>query len=667
MHVTEYGVILLQIFQKKVEITTLKNSMELIIILLTLLSLFIFFYQIDKTSLNEVYLKSLLSLSGILVLITEFLNIFQGIHYWGLLLSWIVVFTIISTFVYLKSPHFFSSIQELISRVATRLTVSFQSQKILTVSLFILVVIVGIQGLLYPPNNWDSLTYHLSRVAHWASQSSINHYPTNVSRQLYQPPFAEFSILHLAILNGNDYFANVVQFLCWLSLVPVVSLLASLLSINHTNSIILAALVLSLPEGILQASSTQNDLVIGVFMLTSIYFTYKTIRLNKPWQSSFFTGLSIGLAMLTKGTAYFFLLPIILMFIWAGIKKLMTKEPKFILYGLIVAIIAISINAGHYTRNFQLMKNPLGTDSKLFANETINANITILSMAKNIGLHIGPYPLNRWYDNALLKLHSILNTPINSPITNFQNIPYSGAVSIPNHEDNAPNFIHFYLIVLSFILGLIALLRKQTNLKSSMGLLFILVTQFVVFCTYLKWQPWHTRLHLPLFFLAIPLILFFLSKSQFFKNQLPKLLIMMVWLGIGIACINYSRPLWSNPKTAAIKPMDKRYKKYFANNLAVQPEYESIDSIIQVNQYKEFGIVLIGDTWEYPLIYQNFSTKRKAMHLKIDNASSTLQPKNIKPTCVVSTQSNDSVFLYQDIKYRNITPHHQYIWMFQAQ
>ena len=29
-----------------------------------------------------------------------------------------------------------------------------------------------------PPNTWDSMTYHMSRVWHWAQNQTVSHYPT---------------------------------------------------------------------------------------------------------------------------------------------------------------------------------------------------------------------------------------------------------------------------------------------------------------------------------------------------------------------------------------------------------------------------------------------------------------------------------------------------------
>ncbi|NEQ81489.1 MAG: 4-amino-4-deoxy-L-arabinose transferase, partial [Moorea sp. SIO2I5] len=43
-----------------------------------------------------------------------------------------------------------------------------------------LVAIVGLTAMVAPPNTWDSMTYHMSRVLHWMQHHSVAHYPTHI-------------------------------------------------------------------------------------------------------------------------------------------------------------------------------------------------------------------------------------------------------------------------------------------------------------------------------------------------------------------------------------------------------------------------------------------------------------------------------------------------------
>ena len=62
----------------------------------------------------------------------------------------------------------------------------------------VVVALTGAIALFAVPITWDSMTYHLARVAHWAQDHTVAFYPTHVVRQLYPPPWAEYAMLHLS-------------------------------------------------------------------------------------------------------------------------------------------------------------------------------------------------------------------------------------------------------------------------------------------------------------------------------------------------------------------------------------------------------------------------------------------------------------------------------------
>ena len=133
-------------------------------------------------------------------------------------------------------------------------------------------------AVVYPPNNWDSMTYHIARVPSWMQQGSINFFPTATLQQIHQPPLAEWNTLHFQILSGGDRFANTVQ---WIALVGC-SIAASLMSreLKQPFPVQVLALVITatLPMGLLQGSSTQNDLVVSFWLLAFALFALQYLR-----------------------------------------------------------------------------------------------------------------------------------------------------------------------------------------------------------------------------------------------------------------------------------------------------------------------------------------------------------------------------------------------------
>lgn len=118
---------------------------------------------------------------------------------------------------------------------------------------------VACSAIFSPPNNWDSMTYHLTRVVNWIDRGSVAHYRTNNLRQLYLGPWAEFSILHLRVLSGSDRLSALVQFAAMIGSIAGVSRIAQRIGADRRGEVFAAVCCATIPMGILQGSSTQND------------------------------------------------------------------------------------------------------------------------------------------------------------------------------------------------------------------------------------------------------------------------------------------------------------------------------------------------------------------------------------------------------------------------
>ena len=183
----------------------------------------------------------------------------------------------------------------------------------------------------------------------------------------------------------------------------------------------------------------------------------------------------------------------------------------------------------------------------------------------------------------------------------------------------------------------------------------MIIFMFLLFCFYLKWQPWHSRLHTPLFFLVAPVLAYFLT-SFIPKKVFIAISILISIYAILVLTFNNLRPLYSiTPYTANVKITDGRFKKYFAYRDSDFNDYRKVSEYLKAGNYKNIGLKFSIDDCEYPLFCDVFKNPVNAIHIDVDNLSKNLPQPEQDIDCIVSSEKRDSLG-YHNIKYFNFTP-----------
>ncbi len=461
--------------------------------------------------------------------------------------------------------------------------------------LFLIVALVGVTAWTAPPNNFDSMTYHLSRVAHWAQNQSLAFYPTHILRQLHYAPGAEYLILQFQILSGGDRFANLVQ---WFSLVGSllgVSLLAQTLGANRRGQLGAAIACATLPMGILQGSSTQTDYVTAFWLVNLVYWGMALMQPEAGWETALAAGAALGLAVLTKATAYIYALPFAL---WIGF-RLLRRRGRGVRLGIVMVGCVLLLNAGHLLRNQQLFHSPLGPAEEAagVTNQTFSLPAIGSNLARNLALHIGtPFPaVNRRLEAGIQALHAGLGISADDPRTTFAGVAFQVG-QLSNHEDYAGNPLQLGLI------GLAALGVRLHPGASRASRLYLLACAAggLFFCASLKWQPWNSRLHLPLFVLASPLVGYALALAaeRVKTRRIIDLLLLAVLISAAPwALRNRLRPLMGENSIFR----SSRAEAYFNNQPQLRQPYLQAAQALQDLGCQRVGLILGADDWEYPL------------------------------------------------------------------
>ncbi|MBC1224832.1 glycosyltransferase family 39 protein, partial [Nostoc sp. UCD120] len=496
-------------------------------IFLPLLSWIAIFWLINKnrTDWRESLILTSTYWGMFIAVITEFLSIFKLITFAWILATWGLI-CIILIYICFRLNYQTPNILETnnYSQADKNTQIPFFVNLLLCGVGFV-VAIVGLIAIIAPPNNWDSMDYHMSRVAHWIQNYSVAHYPTSYTPQLYQNPWSEFVILHFQILSDGDYFANLVQWFSMIGCIIAVSLIAKKLEADLRGQVFSAVITATIPMGILQASSTQNDYVLAFWVICLAYYLLSAIEAGRRdiWTNSFNIGSTIGLAILSKGTAYFYVFPFL---IWFGFYQIKSLRWKIWKTALIVGSISLLLNISHYLRNYNLFGSPLGEPGG-YRNEILGINILISNILRNIALHIGT-PIGLWngITNRLIQIiHIFLGVDVNdSRITFSKSFFVPGGwstIGISGNENSAGNLIHLALIITCTII----FIAKKSIRKKSYIFVYLITTvsTFLLFCYLVKWQAWNSRLHLTFFVLISPFLAVVLSNLK--KQKIANIIV----------------------------------------------------------------------------------------------------------------------------------------------
>jgi Dolichyl-phosphate-mannose-protein mannosyltransferase len=445
--------------------------------------------------------------------------------------------------------------------------------------------LTGAVALVAVPSTWDSMTYHLARVAHWSQNQSVAFYPTHILRQLYQPPWAEYAALHLLLLGGGDRLVNLVQWLCSIASLIGVSVIAKQLGATPRGQLISAVVGVTIPMGILQASTTQNDYAAALWLvcLVSALLALESRPGSMPVLGA---GASLGLALLTKGTSYVFAAPFLAVFLLAGRRRARSTK---IAQAAVIGLCAVALNAPHYARSHYLFGSPLGPGGEgpyRFANDEISLPILLSNVLRNVGLHAGTPWLaaNVTLERAIGVAHDALGIAVDDPRSTWPTTRLEVRRPVA-HEDLAGNGLHLVLIVAALVAA--TRLREDWRRLAFAG---SLVAAFLLFCLLLKWQPWHSRLLLPLFVLATPLVGLALERLRS-----PSLAVVVALLAISSSYFlfrNHALPLAKWRTVAKMTRADQRAAR-------AGPAYAGAARVIAASGCRHVGVVLGGDDPEY--------------------------------------------------------------------
>lgn len=412
--------------------------------------------------------------------------------------------------------------------------INFRSKSLLLIlTLFLLTFI---QGFFSAPSTTDSIVYHLPRVMYWVQEKTLQQDVIRNSHD-FMAPFAEYILLHLYFIAGNDRLLFFSQWFAYAVLVILSTVIAEKLGADKKIKTITSLFVATLPMAVMQASSTQVDMIVTALVTISTYIALTLVE-RITIKNALLFGLTLGLGISTKATFYLFMIIPLGIMLFAQIKNQWRNTLKLILGGLITLIIPLRF----MVQNINLYGNILGPFKKgesALTNDSFNLTTLISNLIRNTMIHI-PVPFFTDQVQSILEfIHKMMGISVNAAKTTCCDFKFNVLPILYPQEDIVSNPLHLLLILVCIIF----IFKREVIRNKLLIIVHVLALfSFIVFSLILKWQPFHSRLQIPFFVIGTISSVLILSK---FKKGWPILkgaLVLSSLLSLLLIFLNVLRP-----------------------------------------------------------------------------------------------------------------------------
>lgn len=491
----------------------------------------------------------------------------------------------------------------------------------------LLAAILGVTALSTAPNTYDVMAYHMPRVMVWLQDRSLGFFPTHMANMNFMPPGNEIIQLNFAVLGQDDQLANCDQWFAWIGALAAVSLALKLLGSGRPGQWMGLFLAATLPQGVLVATGAKNDVALTFWLVAAFAFALAFGRENSRAHAALLA-LAAALALLTKSLAWF-LLPAFLL----AVLLLWTRETWMALFRQIAVMVALIVMVAgpFWFRSYREYGSitgprighrdmPFGYECEHFSPTGIAANV-VRNLA--VQFNLGPDGLHQSLDNGFRSAVRALGEDPDDkqslwPGTRFHLQPFYWG------EGGMSNTAHLLLYVGLALAAVFGWRKPESRL--SLALWASTGVAFLLFSGYLRWQPWHTRLHLPIFLFGTIPAGWMLSRLPAKWTAAPLLLV------FGGVALHASTQNTLRPLAGPYSIFDaNRTATLFAERRADGPSYEAAVATIANSGCRKVAVIGGRSHFYYPalVLLGGFTGEREIRFLRPEGA--TVEPSGYRP------------------------------------
>jgi hypothetical protein len=506
----------------------------------------------------------------------------------------------------------------------------------------ILAISAAVLAIASSPNNFDSQTYHLPRIEHWVRNASVGVYATEIHRQVDLGPGAEYLLTHLRLLSGGDGAYNLLQYLAGIGAVLGASRITAQLGGGPLAQLATVFVLATTPEVLLQATSTQVDLVAAAWVaaLATVVLDEFTrpgdahgaaLRAAAPSTDALYLGLALGLIAITKTTGLLAAAPLLL--IWgigrlardahrrrpclcgrsparcsrADASRAWASRGRTVLASAAIIALMLVIAGPFLARMQEAFGSPLGPpvlrDS--IGVQTADPRLILINALRiaHTNLDTPLFPLSDATAAGINGLANLLGVDPNDPRITFGTSRFPVPAWYPD-EDRAA----FPLTGLASLAGLAWFAVKGPRLRRAYAA--ALVFAFIAVACTVSWQPWVNRLVVFLVVLGAPAagllaaaLVKGIARSAGDKRRrraavsaISVFAVLASIAGLLTVAYGYPRRLTGAWSVFSLTDMEER----FVRRLEWLPQYEEAAAAVNAVEPETVGLVQGNDSWEYP-------------------------------------------------------------------
>jgi hypothetical protein len=460
------------------------------------------------------------------------------------------------------------------------------------------------------PNNWDSQTYHLPRIEHWIQNGSLAFYPVSITRQNEMGPLAEILLLQSRILSGSDALYPLVQWISMICAVAAVFRITRQLGGSETQSWIAAVFLVTLPIGILESTSTQNDYVVAALLACFATLGLEAIAAPRaPLRLVLAAVAAAALSGLVKPVGFLLGAGFA---VWFAI-GLSWRAPLVSWLGRAAAVpVVLVLVLGPFGGRYLAARDASQSN---FAAVAVNASFGIRQTLDNLLRHTfsnlvtGAPPL----DQVTFRIGESISSSLSLDAYRQDTTVPGQKIDTPPiglyifHEDNGPNLLHTILILMALLSTAVRWRMPAPPIR--WGYWAAWLAGVIVFATVLRFGLWEIRYQLPAFVLAAPLVATAWPERWSPLRRTTALLLILGLAGLPVVLLDQSRelvPLRRDRPLPLLRDRPSylttsRDERLFVNQPALLAPYRDAVDIIVRSNASRVGLVVGGDSWEYPV------------------------------------------------------------------